>query len=78
MPLALKIAVTALIALVGAIWLPIVFFVGLPLLRSWLWDLSYFLPPWLLTPFLLVAVLLGLVVVLGIPVLLLWLIWRRG
>lgn len=77
MPLALKIVLTALIALVGAIWLPMAFILGLQPLRSLLWDLSYAIPGYLIGPMLIVGGLIGLVIALGIPAALLWLIWRR-
>lgn len=78
MPLALKIVLTALIALAGAICLPIAFMAGLEPLRSLLWDLSYSLPGWLIAPVLVVGGLVLLAGMLGIPGLLIWLIWRRG
>lgn len=78
MPLALKIVLTALIALAGAIYLPIAFITGLEPLRNLLWDLSYSLPSWLIAPLLVVGGLVLLAGMLGIPGLLIWLIWRSG
>ena len=78
MPRALKIVLTALIALAGAIWVPIAFMVGLQPLRNLFWDLSYLLPGWMITPLLVAGGLVGLTVLLVIPALAIWLIWRRG
>ena len=47
--------------------------VAVQTIRSLLWDLSYFLPPWLLTP----VLLLGLVLVSTVVVQVGWPIWKR-
>ena len=47
--------------------------VAVQTIRSLLWDLSYFLPPWLLTPVLLV----GLVMVATVLVQVGWPLWQR-
>ena len=47
--------------------------VAVQTLRSLLWDLSYFLPPWLLTP----VLLLGLVLFATVAVQVGWPMWKR-
>ena len=47
--------------------------VAVQTIRSLLWDLSYFLPPWLLTPML----LLGFVLLATVAVQVGWPMWRR-
>ena len=47
--------------------------VAVQTIRSLLWDLSYFLPPWLLTP----VLLLGLVLLATVAVQVAWPMWKR-
>ena len=47
--------------------------VAVQTIRSLLWDLSYFLPPWLLTP----VLLLGLVLMATVGVQVGWPLWKR-
>ena len=47
--------------------------VAVQTIRSLLWDLSYFLPPWLLTP----VLLLGLVLVVTVVMQVGWPMWKR-
>ena len=47
--------------------------VAVQTIRSLLWDLSYFLPPWLLTP----VLLLGLVLFATVAVQVGWPMWKR-
>ena len=47
--------------------------VAVQTLRSLLWDLSYFLPPWLLTP----VLMLGLVLFATVAVQVGWPMWKR-
>ena len=53
-----------------------VFGAVLQTVRTLLWDLSYFLPPWLLTPVLLLAVglIITLIIQVGWPW---WQSWQR-
>ena len=69
-----KIALTALVGLVGAIFLPLLAVLGLQPIRNLLWDLSYWLPPASVAP---VVFGVGLLLLLGIPTALHWLIWKR-
>ena len=77
MPLALKFVLTALIALTGAICLPVFFLFGLQPLRNLLWDLSYVVPVEWVGPLLILLIILGGGLLLAIPATLLWFIWRK-
>ena len=62
-----------LIGLAVAFVALVVIGVAVQTIRSLLWDLSYFLPPWLLTP----VLLLGLVLVVTVVMQVGWPMWKR-
>ena len=73
----IKILLTALIGMFGAVQIPLLAIFGLQPIRNLLWDLSYWLPPAWVGPFVIVVAAVGLLILLGIPAALLWLIWKR-